>query len=351
MYKKNFPITYSSSGVDIEKGNQLVEEIKPIISKTKIPGADTEIGGFGGLFDIMKLGYSDPLLVSSTDGVGTKLLLAIESKNFTGVGIDLVAMCVNDLIVQGAQPLFFLDYFATGVLSKSTAKEVIKSIADGCIQSKCALIGGETAEMPGFYDKEHFDLAGFAVGAVEREMLLPKKIEVNDDIIGIKSSGIHSNGFSLVRKILDVSKIQLDDNTSFNDLSFSEELLKPTRIYVKTIMSLLGQTNAIKAIAHITGGGITENLPRIFRSNEFGAEINQDSWERPDIFNWIQKTGNIEDFEMLKTFNCGIGMILIVNPNETKDILIELKKLGENPSVIGKIIDSENIRHPVVYIK
>ena len=349
MRKKNSPITYSSSGVDIEKGNQLVEEIKPIISKTKIPGADIDIGGFGGLFDIMKLGYNDPLLVSSTDGVGTKLLLAIESKNVTGVGIDLVAMCVNDLIVQGAQPLFFLDYFATGVLSKSTAKEVIKSIADGCIQSKCALIGGETAEMPGFYDKEHFDLAGFSVGAVEREKLLPKKIEIGDDIIGLKSSGVHSNGFSLVRKILDVSKTQLDDNTSFNDLSFSEELLKPTRIYVKTIMSLLGQTNAIKAIAHITGGGITENLPRVFSSNAVGAEIYKDSWKRPGIFNWLQKTGNIEDIEMLKTFNCGIGMILVVNPNETNDILVELKKLGEDPSLIGKIDNSKNLSCPVVY--
>jgi len=349
LHKKNSPITYSSSGVDIEKGNQLVEEIKPIISKTKILGADIDIGGFGGLFDIMKLGYNDPLLVSSTDGVGTKLLLAIESKNVTGVGIDLVAMCVNDLIVQGAQPLFFLDYFATGVLSKSTAKEVIKSIADGCIESKCALIGGETAEMPGFYDKEHFDLAGFAVGAVEREQLLPKKIEIDDDIIGLKSSGVHSNGFSLVRKILDVSKTQLDDNTSFNDLSFSEELLKPTRIYVKTIMSLLEQTKAIKAIAHITGGGITENLPRVFSSSEVGAEIYLDSWKRPAIFNWLQKKGNIEDFEMLKTFNCGIGMILVVNPNETNDILIELKKLGEDPSLIGKIGDSKNLSYPVVY--
>ena len=349
MYKKNFPITYSSSGVDIEKGNQFVDEIKPIISKTKIPGADIDIGGFGGLFDIMKLSYTDPLLVSSTDGVGTKLLLAIESKNVTGVGIDLVAMCVNDLIVQGAQPLFFLDYFATGVLSKSTAKEVIKSIVDGCLQSQCALIGGETAEMPGFYDKEHFDLAGFAVGAVERNMLLPKKIEIDDDIIGLKSSGLHSNGFSLVRKILDVSKTQLDDKTSFNDLTFSEELLKPTRIYVKTIMSLLSQTKAIKAIAHITGGGITENLPRIFNSSELGAEIYQNSWHRSGIFDWLQKTGNIEDLEMLKTFNCGIGMILVINPNETKDMLIELKKLGEDPSLIGKIIDTKNLGYPVVY--
>ena len=203
--------------------------------------------------------------------------------------------------------------------------------------------------MPGFYDKEHFDLAGFSVGAVEREKLLPKKIEIGDDIIGLKSSGVHSNGFSLVRKILDVSKTQLDDNTSFNDLSFSEELLKPTRIYVKTIMSLLGQTNAIKAIAHITGGGITENLPRVFSSNAVGAEIYKDSWKRPGIFNWLQKTGNIEDIEMLKTFNCGIGMILVVNPNETDDILTELKKLGEDPSLIGKIDDSKNLSCPVVY--
>ena len=203
--------------------------------------------------------------------------------------------------------------------------------------------------MPGFYDKEHFDLAGFAVGAVERDKLLPKKIEIGDDIIGLKSSGVHSNGFSLVRKILDVSKTQLDDNTSFNDLSFSEELLKPTRIYVKTIMSILGQTNAIKAIAHITGGGITENLPRVFSSNEVGAEIYKDSWKRPGIFNWLQKTGNIDDIEMLKTFNCGIGMILVVNPNETNDILMELKKLGEDPSLIGKIDDSKNLNCPVVY--
>ena len=337
MRKKNSPITYSSSGVDIEKGNQLVEEIKPIISKTKIPGADIDIGGFGGLFDIMKLGYNDPLLVSSTDGVGTKLLLAIESKNVTGVGIDLVAMCVNDLIVQGAQPLFFLDYFATGILSKSTAKEVIKSIADGCIQSKCALIGGETAEMPGFYDKEHFDLAGFSVGAVEREKLLPKKIEIGDDIIGLKSSGVHSNGFSLVRKILDVSKTQLDDNTSFNDLSFSEELLKPTRIYVKTIMSLLGQTNAIKAIAHITGGGITENLPRAIPGN-LTAKVIRNSWVMPKIFKIIQEKSRLTDNDMFKTFNCGLGMIIIIDKKDELKVHNIIKKNGFRSYTIGKVI-------------
>jgi phosphoribosylformylglycinamidine cyclo-ligase len=349
LNKKNSPITYSSSGVDIEKGNQLVEEIKPIIRETKVPGADIEIGGFGGLFDIMKLGFNDPLLVSSTDGVGTKLLLAIESNNVSGVGIDLVAMCVNDLIVQGAQPLFFLDYFATGILSKTTAKEVIKSIADGCIQSKCALIGGETAEMPGFYDENHFDLAGFAVGAVERKNLLPKEVKVNDDIIGLKSSGVHSNGFSLVRKILDVSKTQLDSNTPFNEFTFSEELLKPTRIYVKTIISLLNKTNAINAIAHITGGGITENLPRVFSSGKVQAEIYKDSWEKPEIFHWLQNAGNIEESEMLKTFNCGIGMILIVNPKETNNLLNKLKELGEEPSLIGKIIHNENPETLVVY--
>ena len=349
MNKKNHPITYSSSGVDIEKGNQLVEEIKPIIRETEVPGADIEIGGFGGLFDIKKLGFNDPLLVSSTDGVGTKLLLAIESNDFSGVGIDLVAMCVNDLIVQGAQPLFFLDYFATGILSKTTAKEVIRSIADGCIQSKCALIGGETAEMPGFYDKNHFDLAGFAVGAVEREKLLPKKIKVSDNIIGLKSSGVHSNGFSLIRKILNFSNTQLDVKTPFNEITFSEELLKPTRIYVKNIISLLNQTNAIKAIAHITGGGITENLPRIFSSNKIKAEIYKDSWKRPEIFNWLQETGNIEESEMLKTFNCGIGMILVVDRKETNNLLKELKNLGEDPSLIGRISHNENPKTQVVY--
>ena len=341
--------TYSESGVDIDKANQLIDEIKPVINKTKRLGADIDIGGFGGIFDIKALNYEDPLIVSSTDGVGTKLLLAIENNELRTIGIDLVAMCVNDLIVQGAEPLFFLDYFATGSLSKDIAKIVISSIAEGCLEANCALIGGETAEMPGFYQDNHFDLAGFCVGAVERKKLLPQKISINDDIIGIKSSGIHSNGYSLVRKLINESEISLLSKSSFSNSTYLEEFLRPTRLYVKPVLNILKQNNGIKALANITGGGITENLPRIFSSKNIIAEIDTNKWKKNEIFNWLQAQGNISDSEMLKTFNCGIGMILIVDPKETKNILDLLESSGEEGMIIGKILEANNENQLVTY--
>jgi len=341
--------TYASSGVDIDKANQLIDEVRPVINKTKRLGADIDIGGFGGIFDIKALNYEDPLIVSSTDGVGTKLLLAIENNEFKTIGIDLVAMCVNDLIVQGAEPLFFLDYFATGSLSKDIAKIVISSIAEGCLKSNCALIGGETAEMPDFYEDNHFDLAGFCVGAVERKKLLPKIVSVNDEIIGIKSSGLHSNGYSLVRKLINKSKVSLSSKSSFSNSTYLEEFLKPTKLYVKPILNILKKNNGIRALANITGGGITENLPRIFNSKNIIAEIDTNKWKKGEIFNWLQDQGNISDSEMLKTFNCGIGMTLIVDPKETKNILNLLESFGEEGMLIGKILESTNQDKLVTY--
>ena len=296
--------TYSDAGVNIDEGNAFVEEIKPLVKSTTRAGVMGSIGGFGGLFDMAAVGMRDPILVSATDGVGTKLKIAIELEKYDTIGIDLVAMCVNDLIVQGATPLFFLDYFATAKLEKSVAVDVVKGIAEGCSQAGCALVGGETAEMPDMYALGDFDVAGFAVGAVERERVLPKTdaIKEGDKIIGLASSGLHSNGFSLVRKLIG---------------DFDESLLEPTKIYVKEILPLLA-ANKIKAMAHITGGGITENLPRVLPEN-FSAEINLNAWEMPEIFARLQKLGNIEREEMLKTFNCGIGMCLIVDANEQID--------------------------------
>ena len=341
--------TYASSGVDIDKANQLIDEVRPVINKTKRLGADIYILGFGGIFDIKALNYEDPLIVSSTDGVGTKLLLAIENNEFKTIGIDLVAMCVNDLIVQGAEPLFFLDYFATGSLSKDIAKIVISSIAEGCLKSNCALIGGETAEMPDFYEDNHFDLAGFCVGAVERKKLLPKIVSVNDEIIGIKSSGLHSNGYSLVRKLINKSKVSLSSKSSFSNSTYLEEFLKPTKLYVKPILNILKKNNGIRALANITGGGITENLPRIFNSKNIIAEIDTNKWKKSGVFNWLQDQGNISDSEMLKTFNCGIGMTLIVDPKETKNILNLLESFGEEGMLIGKILESTNQDKLVTY--
>ena len=344
-------ITYASSGVNIEKANDLIEEIKPIIKKTQRLGADGTIGGFGGVFDIGLLNYNDPLLISSTDGVGTKLLLAIENNYYEYIGIDLVAMCVNDLIVQGAEPLYFLDYFATGQLSNSTAKKIIKSVAEGCIQANCALIGGETAEMPGLYEKGHFDLAGFSVGLVERNKLLPKSnIEKGDLLIGLPSNGLHSNGYSLVRNIIDQKNINITlpmpDNSQ---KTIAETLLEPTKIYVKLILDLLKSSDQIKAISNITGGGITENLPRIFENETIGAKVNLSSWLRPSIFNWLQELGNIDEEEMLKTLNCGIGMILVINHRDVKKISKFLEKKNEDFYIIGEIVESQTDSPKIIY--
>ena len=346
-------ITYSSSGVDIEKANDLIENIKPIAKKTQRPGADTKIGGFGGVFDLSFCDYKDPLLVSSTDGVGTKLLLAIEHNFYDNIGIDLVAMCVNDLIVQGAEPLYFLDYFATGVLSNDVATKIIESISEGCIQSNCALIGGETAEMPGLYEKNHFDLAGFSVGIVERNCLLPNKnIEEGDIIIGLPSNGLHSNGYSLVRNIIKQKNITTSlPMPNDSKKTISEVLLEPTKIYVKLILDLLKNVGGIKAISHITGGGITENLPRIFPNSEINAQINLSSWDRPEIFSWLKNLGNIDEEEILKTLNCGIGLVLIVSPNDAKNIKDYLNKIDEEFFIVGEIINNKKNISGIIFNK
>ena len=347
----NKKITYASSGVNIQKANDLIEEIKPIIKKTQRLGADGTIGGFGGVFDIGLLNYNDPLLISSTDGVGTKLLLAIESNFYDYIGIDLVAMCVNDLIVQGAEPLYFLDYFATGQLSNLTTKKIIKSISKGCIESNCALIGGETAEMPGLYEKGHFDLAGFSVGLVERNKLLPKNnIENGDILIGLPSNGLHSNGYSLVRNIINKKNINISlPMPDKSEKTIIEYLLEPTKIYVKLILELLKSSDQIKAISNITGGGITENLPRVFENENIGAKVNLSSWVRPPIFNWLQKLGNIDEEEMLKTLNCGIGMILIINKKAIREISKILEKKNENFYIIGEITDIRIDSPKIIY--
>tara|TARA_B100000674_G_scaffold370834_1_gene313201 strand:+ start:2386 stop:3468 length:1083 start_codon:yes stop_codon:yes gene_type:complete len=347
----NKKITYASSGVNIERANDLIKEIKPIIKKTQRLGADGTIGGFGGVFDIGILDYNDPLIISSTDGVGTKLLLAIENDFYDFIGIDLVAMCVNDLIVQGAEPLYFLDYFATGQLSNITAKKIIKSISEGCIESNCALIGGETAEMPGLYKKGHFDLAGFSVGLVERDKLLPKNnIENGDILIGLPSNGLHSNGYSLVRNIINKKNINISlPMPDKSEKTIIECLLEPTKIYVKLILELLKSSDQIKAISNITGGGITENLPRVFENENIGAKVNLSSWVRPPIFNWLQKLGNIDEEEMLKTLNCGIGMILIINKKAIREISKILEKKNENFYIIGEITDTRIDSPKIIY--
>ena len=346
-------ITYSSSGVNIDKANDLIDETKPIVRKTQRPGADTKIGGFGGIFDLSFCNYNDPLLVSSTDGVGTKLLLAIDHNFYDNIGIDLVAMCVNDLIVQGAEPLYFLDYFATGVLSNQVATKIIKSISEGCIQSNCALIGGETAEMPGLYEKKHFDLAGFSVGIVERDSLLPSnKITEGDIIIGLPSNGLHSNGYSLVRNIISQKNIKTSLPMPNNSKkTISEVLLDPTKIYVKLILDLLNNTSGVKAISHITGGGITENLPRVFPNTSVTAQINLSSWDRPEIFTWLKNLGNIDEDEILKTLNCGIGLTLVVDPNELENTSNYLNKINEDYFIIGEIINNKKDQSEIIYNK
>jgi phosphoribosylaminoimidazole synthetase len=336
--------TYKSAGVSIDAGNDLVNKIKPFVRATKRVGSDSEIGGFGGLFDIAKCKFKDPVLVSGTDGVGTKLKIAQEMKSHNTIGIDLVAMSVNDIIVQGAEPLFFLDYFACGKLNVKTAEQVIKGIAEGCKQAGCGLIGGETAEMPGMYQGEEYDLAGFAVGAVERENILPKKnLEAGDVLIGLHSSGIHSNGYSLVRKILRDNNIKFTDKPKGFKKSIGKILLEPTKIYVKTILNLLKKFE-IKAIAHITGGGLTENLPRVF-PDKIGAEINLKSWQLTPIFKFLQEKGLVAQEEMLRTFNCGIGMVIVVSAKDEKKITTALKAMKEDFSVIGRLEKGVGVRY------
>ncbi|WP_208440554.1 phosphoribosylformylglycinamidine cyclo-ligase [Bartonella raoultii] len=334
--KSECSLTYAKAGVNIDAGNALVEKIKPFIRATKRAGADGEIGGFGGLFDLKAAGFTDPILVAANDGVGTKLKIAIESGYHDTVGIDLVAMCVNDLLVQGAEPLFFLDYFATGKLDPEQGAAIISGIAEGCKQAGTALIGGETAEMPGMYAQGDYDLAGFAVGACERSALLPAKdLTEGDIILGLNSSGIHSNGFSLVRRIVQQSHLKWEDPAPFNpQISLGRALLTPTRIYVKSLLPIMRNYEGIKALAHITGGGFPENIPRVLPSS-LCAQINLSAIQVPAVFSWIAKQGKIEETEMLRTFNCGIGMIIIVAQQAVEKITQALEMQGETVTNLG----------------
>jgi phosphoribosylformylglycinamidine cyclo-ligase len=330
--------TYADAGVDISAGNALVEAIRPLAKATRRKGADSALGGFGGLFDLKACGYKDPVLVAANDGVGTKLRLAIETGRHKSVGIDLVAMSVNDLVVQGAEPLFFLDYFATGKLDVDTAREVIAGIALGCRQAGCALIGGETAEMPGMYHGKDYDLAGFAVGAVERKKILPRKdVGAGDVILGLASSGPHSNGYSLIRKLVQQSGLGYSDPAPFDTgKSLGEALLRPTRIYVKSILKALKAASGIKALAHITGGGFLENIPRVLPRTTV-AEIDLGLVPYARVFAWLQKAGGVAELEMLRTFNCGIGMIVVVNARDAKRVRLSLTRSGESVVTLGTI--------------
>ena len=321
-------ISYKDAGVDIIAGDQLVEKIKPFAKKTMRNGVLAGLGGFGSMFEIPK-NYKNPVLVSGTDGVGTKLKLAFETNNHKTIGQDLVAMCVNDILVQGAEPLFFLDYYACGKLSVSQATDVIKGIADGCQIAGCALVGGETAEMPGMYNEGEYDIAGFSVGIVEKQNIIDgSKVKSGDTVIGLPSSGPHSNGYSLIRRLLKETKTNLND--SFDDKTFADVLLAPTKIYVKPLLNLIKKLE-VKALAHITGGGLTENIPRVLPPH-LAVEINLSSWQKPNIFSWLQTAGNLTDQEMFKTFNCGIGMILILS-QENKAQAFEILKLMDQESI------------------
>ncbi len=331
---ENKSYTYKDAGVDIEAGNQLVENIKPLVKATHRPGVMGSLGGFGGLFDLSKANIDNPVLVSGTDGVGTKLKLAHAIGDHSTIGIDLVAMCVNDIIVLGAEPLFFLDYYACGHLDQQQATQVIAGIAKGCQESGCALIGGETAEMPGMYEGDDYDLAGFVVGAVDKTKVIDgTNIKANQALIGVASSGPHSNGYSLIRKIVEDSATDL--NEAFDGATLGEKLLAPTQLYVKPILNILKTDTAIHGIAHITGGGIMENISRIMPDG-IAIEVNQHSWQRPAVFQWLQQQGNINDTEMLRTFNCGIGLCVVVDDEQVEQIIQQFQAQGIEAWKIGK---------------
>ena len=335
--RRNSPYTYADAGVSIAGGNALVRAIGPLAKATRRPGAEADLGGFGGVFDLKAAGFSDPLLIAANDGVGTKLKLAIEWDRHEGVGVDLVAMCVNDLIVQGAEPLFFLDYYATGRLDNAIAERVVASIAEGCRQAGCALIGGETAEMPGMYAEGDYDLAGFAVGAVERERLLTgATIAAGDVLLGLASSGVHSNGFSLVRRLAADKGWRLDRPAPFDrDRLLIDTLMAPTRIYVAALLPLL-RDGRIKGLAHITGGGLLENIPRVLPQG-CHAVVDADAWEQPRLMAWLQAQGAIEPEEMARTFNTGIGMVVVVDAGEAADVTAALDAAGETVVAIGRV--------------
>ena len=338
MKDQESSLTYRDAGVDIDAGNEMVERIKPIVKATRRAGADGEIGGFGGLFDLKAAGFTDPILVAANDGVGTKVKVAIDAGIHETVGIDLVAMCVNDIVVQGAEPLFFLDYFATARLEPNQGAAIVSGIAEGCRQAGCALIGGETAEMPGLYREGDYDLAGFSVGAAERGHLLPRgDIAEGDLLLGLASSGVHSNGFSLVRRIVERSRVALSDEAPFRPgASLGAALLTPTRIYVKPLLAAIRATGAIKALAHITGGGFPDNIPRVL-PHTLAAEIDLAAIPVPPVFSWLARTGGVAEREMLRTFNCGIGMIAATAPHDAEKVAALLSGEGETVVRLGRL--------------
>jgi len=343
MTERQNGITYADAGVDIDAGNALVERIKPAAKRTQRSGVMSGLGGFGGLFDLKAAGFADPVLVAATDGVGTKLRIAIDTGHVDGVGVDLVAMCVNDLICQGAEPLFFLDYFATGKLELDQATRIIESIARGCEGSGCALIGGETAEMPGMYPAGDFDLAGFAVGAMERGTELPANVAEGDVLLGLASDGVHSNGYSLVRRIVEMSGLGWADACPWAEGSLGEVLLTPTRLYVRPVLAAL-RSGGIHGLAHITGGGLTENLPRVLPEG-LGAEIDLGAWALPGVFRWLAETGNMAEAELLKTFNSGIGMIVVVAADEAEAVMAALQAAGETVCRLGQVVPGAGVAY------
>ena len=334
---------YSDAGVSIDAGEALVERIKPAARATDRPGAMGGLGGFGGLFDLRAAGYDDPVLVAATDGVGTKLRIAIDMGELTGVGQDLVAMCVNDLVCQGAEPLFFLDYLATGRLDVGRAAAVIEGIAAACAAAGCALIGGETAEMPGMYAGDDLDLAGFAVGALERGTALPAGVAEGDVLLGLASSGVHSNGFSLVRRVAERAGLGWGDPSPFGDGTLGAALLEPTRLYVRPCLDAIRE-GGVRALAHVTGGGITDNLPRVLPKG-LGATVDPAAWTRPPVFDWIADAGGVAEEEMRRTFNCGIGMILVVAPGRADELGALLEQAGETVHRIGHVTSGSGVRY------
>ncbi len=343
MTSEKTSLSYADAGVDIDAGNALVEQIKPAAQRTNRPGVMAGLGGFGALFDLKAAGYRDPVLVSATDGVGTKLRIAIDTGMVNTIGIDLVAMCVNDLVCQGAEPLFFLDYFATGRLDPQQGAAIVEGIARGCEGAGCALIGGETAEMPGMYHDGDFDLAGFAVGAVERDGILPAGVTEGDVLLALASDGVHSNGYSLVRRVVEVSGLNWESSSPFGEGTLGAALLTPTRLYVKPALAAL-RTGDVHALAHITGGGITENLPRVLPKG-LGARIDLSSWELPPVFRWLAETGGIDEQELLKTFNAGVGMVLCVAADKAEDIAMLLLEKGAYPSLIGVVSAGDGVQY------
>ena len=336
-------LTYAAAGVDIDAGNALVERIKPAAKRTARAGTMAGLGGFGALFDLKAAGYRDPILVAATDGVGTKLRIAIDTGNVDTIGIDLVAMCVNDLVCQGAEPLFFLDYFATGKLDVDQATRIVEGIAEGCAQSGCALVGGETAEMPGMYHGGDFDLAGFAVGAMERGADLPQGVRAGDRLIGLASNGVHSNGYSLVRKVVEKSGLGWGAASPFGEGTLGAALLAPTRLYVKQALAAV-RAGGVHGLAHITGGGLTENLPRVLPEG-LGAEIDLTAWRLPPVFAWLNEVAGMEQAELLKTFNCGIGLILVVEAGREAALSALLAEAGETVIPLGSVTEGQGVSY------